>query len=116
MCCGCIDPLSNYPTAQKLSELKVDQWFKLGLQLGVTEDQLKNLKKRPQPTAATLLAAKVRNSDLNWKHVVESLVLVGEYKVAETVCRQQGWLLSFPSLTYSRIVFAVTGINAYFWM
>ena len=82
--------MSNYPTAKNLSELKVDQWFKLGLQLGLTEDQMGRFKKSPQPTAATLIAAKVKNIDLNWKHVVESLLLLGKYNVVDTVCRQQG--------------------------
>ena len=85
-------PLSTYPTAKQLSELKVDQWFKVGLQLGLTEYQLGHLKKSSQPTAATLLEAKKKNIDLNWKCVVESLLLVGEYKVAESVCSQQGLL------------------------
>ena len=100
---GCADPLSNYPTAQKLSELKVDQWFKLGLRLGLTEDQLESLEKMPQPTAATLIAAKVKNIDLNWKHIVENLLLVGEYKVAESVCSQQGWSLSFHTFVWGSV-------------
>ena len=90
----CADPLSKYPTSQKLNELKVDQWFKLGLQLGLTVDYLESLKKSPQPTAATLIAAKIKNIHLYWKDVVKSLLLVGEYKVAETVCSQQGSLFS----------------------
>ena len=88
----CADPLSTYPTAKQLVEVKVDKWFKLGQQLGLTEDQLESFKRSPQPTAATFLAAKAKNIDLNLKHVVESLLFVGEYKVAETVCSQQGSL------------------------
>ena len=86
----CTDPLTTYPSAKQLSQVRVDHWFKLGLLLGLAEDKLKNLKKSSQPTAATLLAAKVTNIDLNWKHIVESLLLVGEYQVAESVCSQQG--------------------------
>ena len=105
MCCGCADPLSNYPTAKNLSELKVGQWFKLGLQLGLTKDQLESLKRSSQPTAATLVAAKVKSIDLCWKHIVESLLLVGEYKVAETVCCQQGLSVAMLSV---HIIFAFT--------
>ena len=86
----CADPLSSYPTADQLSELKFEQWFNLGLKLGLTEHRLKKLKRSSQPTAATLLAAKVKNIDLNWRHIVESLLFVGEYQVAESVCSQQG--------------------------
>ena len=99
MDCACADPLSNYPTADELSELKLDQWFGLGLQLGLTENQLERFKKSLQPTAATLLAAKVKNIDLIWKHVVESVIVVGEYKVAASVCSQQGWCLVFTHLS-----------------
>ena len=84
------DPLSTYPTAKQLSELNCNQWFRLGLQLNLAKDLLESLKESPEPTAATLIAAKVKNIDLNWKHVVESLLLVEEYKVVEIVCSQQG--------------------------
>ena len=87
----CADPLSTYPTFKQLSELEVDQWFELGLKLGLTEEQLEKLKNCSQPTLEIFVAAKVKNIDLNWKNVVESLVLVGEYKMAKTVCRQRGW-------------------------
>ena len=87
----CADPLCIYPTAKELGELRIDQWFTLGLLLGVAEDQLDRLKRSSQPTAGTLVAAKVKNIDLNWKHVVESLLVIGEYEVAESVCSQQGW-------------------------
>ena len=90
ICSVFADPLSSYPTAVQLNELKVEQWFNLGLKLGLTEYRLKTLKQSSQPTAATLLAAKVKNIDLNWRHIVESLLLVGEYLVAESVCNQQG--------------------------
>ena len=94
MCSVCTDPLSTYPTAEQLSKLKVDQWFKLGLQLGLTRYQLENLKRSSQPTAKIFsLAAKLKKIDLNCIHVVESLLSVGESKVAETVCSQQGLLV-----------------------
>ena len=86
----CADPLSTYPTAKQLGKLEVDQWFKLGLQLGLTSYELESLKYSTQPTSSTLIAAKVKNIDLNWKHVVKGLLLVGEYEVAEMVCSKHG--------------------------
>ena len=87
------DPLSTYPTAKQLSELKVDQWFKLGLQLGLPEDQLESLKNSSQPTAATLLSVKAKNIDLKWKPIVECILLIGEYKAVEMLFVQQGSFL-----------------------
>ena len=94
MCSVCAGPLSSYPTAKLLSQLKVDQWFKFGHHLSLTDEELKSLKKSPHPTAATLLAAKVKNIDLKWNDVVKSLLHIGEYKLAETVCSQQGLSLA----------------------
>ena len=89
-CFVCADPLSTYPTAKELRKLKINEWFKLGLQLGLTEDHLVSFKKSSQPTGETLIAAKVKNIELNWKHIVKSLLLIGEYKVANTVSFEQG--------------------------
>ena len=99
MCSVCADPLSSYPTAKLLSQLKVDQWLKLGHHLNLTDEELESLKKSPHPTAATLLAAKTKNIDVTWKDVVESLLHIGEYKLAETVCSQQGLSLASSPLS-----------------
>ena len=85
-----IDLLSTYPTAKKLSELKITKWLKLGIQLGLTEDELKILKKSAHPTAQAILIAKVKNIDINWEYIIEHLLVVGENKVAQFVCAQNG--------------------------
>ena len=107
MCSVCADPLSSYPTAKMLSQLKVDHWIKLGHYLNLTDEELESLKTSPHPTAATLITAKTKNIDLTWSDVAESLLHIGEYKLAETVCSQQGLslassLLSVQSFTAFR--------------
>ncbi len=88
--CIIIDPLSSYPTLEQLSQLECDQWLQLGVRLGLDNDQLETIKKSQHPTAATLRAAKVKNIDMQWKDIVEALVSIGEYNLAENVCTQQG--------------------------
>ena len=85
-----VDPLSSYPTLEQLSQLECDQWLQLGVHLRLGNDQLETIKKSQHPTAATLQAAKIKNIDIQWKDIVEALVSVGEYKLAESVCIQQG--------------------------
>ena len=86
------DPLSSYPSAELLSKLQVAQWRELGAHLGLSEDQLKDAEKSPQPTAAVLLAAKVRDINLRWNQIAESLLRVGEYDLAESICNKHGKL------------------------
>ena len=86
------DPLSSYPSTELLRELQVAQWRELGAHLGLSEDQLEDANKSPQPTAAVLLAAKVRDIDLKWNKIAESLLRVGEYDAAEGVCKEHGKL------------------------
>ncbi len=83
-----VDPLSSYPTLEQLSQLECDQWLQLGVRLGLGNDQLET--KSQHPTAATLKAAKIKNIDMQWKDILEALVSIGEYKLAESVCTQQG--------------------------
>ncbi len=85
-----VDPLSSYPTLEQLCQLECDQWLQLGVRLGLGNDQLETIKKSQHPTAATLQAAKIKNIDMQWKDIVEALVSIGEYKLAESVCTQQG--------------------------
>ncbi|XP_064387585.1 uncharacterized protein LOC135335877 isoform X2 [Halichondria panicea] len=84
------DPLSSYPTLEQLSQLECDQWLQLGVHLRLENDQLETIKKSQHPTAATLQAAKIKNIDMQWKDIVEALVSIGEYKLTESVCTQQG--------------------------
>ncbi len=85
-----VDPLPSYPTLEQLSQLECDQWLQLGVHLGLGIDQLETIKKSQHPTAATLQAAKIKNIDIQWKDIVEALVSIEEYKLAESVCTQQG--------------------------
>ena len=71
-------------------QIRFDQWYKLGSYLGLTKDQLEEAKKSPHPTGAVLLAAKVRNIDLTWGHIVEALLNVGDQKLAESIYNEQG--------------------------
>ncbi len=86
----CVDPLSSYPTLEQLSQLECDQWLQLGVRLGLGNDQLDTIKKSQHPTTETLQAAKLKNIDMQWKDIVEALVSIDEYKLAESVCSQQG--------------------------
>ncbi len=86
-----VDPLSSYPTLEKLNQLRCDQWLTLGVRLGLGNDRLKTIIKNQHPIAAiTLQAAKIKNIDMQWKDIVEALVSIGLYKLAESVCTQQG--------------------------
>ncbi len=82
-----VDPLSSYPTLEQLSQLECDQWLQLDVRLRLENDQLETIKKSQH---ATLQAAKIKNIDMQWKDIVEVLVSIGEYKLAERVCTQQG--------------------------
>ncbi len=100
-----VDPLSSYPTLEQLSKLECDQWLQLGACLGLGNDQLKTIKKSQHPTAATLRAAKIKNIDMQWKDIVEALVSIGEYKLAESVCTQQGQQLTSPIILLAFVTF-----------
>ena len=84
------DALSSYPAYKQLCQLQFDQWFEFGLQVGLTEEDLHSVEKDQNPTASTLLAAKIKNVELQWKDIIQSLVKIGEYQQAESVCTEQG--------------------------
>ena len=67
------------------------QWVKLAIHFGLSKDQIETIRSSQNPTAETLIAAKKENIELKWKNVLESLLLVGEYELAEHVCTNQGW-------------------------
>lgn len=54
---------------------------------------MQSIDKHQNPTAAVLLAAKVKNIDLTWILIVGSLLEISEYKLTERICREQGWLI-----------------------
>ena len=73
-------------------QLHVDRWYDLGRHLRLTNDQLEEAKKNPNPTAAVLLAAKVKNINLKWSDIVEALLRVGEYEVAQRIANEHSEL------------------------
>ena len=89
-CILCTEPLSSYPSAKQMYQLNADRWQELGDRLKLSEDQLEEAKKSPHPTAAVLLAAKVKSIDLTWGHIVVALLQVGEYKLAKSIYNEQG--------------------------
>ncbi len=100
-----VDPLSSYPTLEQLSQLDCDEWLLLGICLGLGNDQLETIKKSQHPTAATLQAAKIKNIGMQWKDIVEALVSIGEYKLAESVCTQQGQQMTAPVKLVALVTF-----------
>ena len=90
----CVGPLSGYPSVKGLSRLSTERWHQLGAQLGLSDDKLEKAKKSTHPTTAIFLAAKVEDEDLKWSQVVEALLRVGENTLAESICNEQGELVS----------------------
>ncbi len=88
-------------TLEQLSQLECDQWFQLGVRLGLDNDQLETIKNSQHPTAATLQTAKIKNIDMQLKDIVEALVSIGEYKLAESVCTQQGQQMTAPVIVFA---------------
>ena len=74
-----------------LSQLQVRQWVKLGTHFGLTKDQIENFRSHGNPTAETFITAKKKNIDMNFRDVLEGLLAIGEYELAERVCTEQGW-------------------------
>ena len=62
--------------------------------LRLNKDQLEEAKKSPKPTASVLIAAKGRDIDMQWSHVAEALLHVGEYELAKSICDKEGELVS----------------------
>ena len=93
-----LDPLSSYPSFKQLNKLRVEQWFQLGFYFGLSGNQLKSLKNNDNPTADTLVSAKAKNIDLKWVRIVQGLLNIGDYKLAESVCSQQGNSISIVLL------------------
>ena len=109
MCvCVCAEPLSTYPSYKQLSQLKVDLWVRLAIHYGLRKDQIETIRSSGNPTAETFIAAKKENVDFNWRDVLEGLLAIGEYELAERVCTEQGWSLAltpgqfFPNRTLGK--------------
>ena len=54
-----------------------------------------HIRKSEYPSTETFLAAKVNNMELKWKDVLEAILSIGEYQLADRVCRHRGWLPSW---------------------
>ena len=88
----CADPLSTYPSYKELSQLKVDPWVRLAVHTKLSKDKIETIRRSGNPTAKIFIAAKKENLDFKWKDVLEGLLAIGEYELAERVCTEQGWL------------------------
>ena len=56
-----------------------------------------HIRNSVNPSTETFLAAKVNNTELKWRDILEALLSIGEYKLADHVCSERGWLLSWLS-------------------
>ena len=57
-----------------------------------------HIRNSEYPSTETFLAAKVNNVELKWKDILEALLSIGEYQLADRVCSDRGWLLSWLSV------------------
>jgi len=76
----------------------VDCWYRLGIQLGVTEDDL-NVIEQNYPRDAKMQRAKMfgtwLRSDISatYEKLIKALMVVGKLSLAEKLCRKYGTLL-----------------------
>ena len=56
-----------------------------------------HIRNSEYPSTETFLAAKVNNMELKWKDILEAILSIGEYQLADRVCSNRGWLLSWLS-------------------
>ena len=86
------------PTLRELSELPVvDCWYRLGIQLGITEDDLDVIEQN-YPRDAKMQRSKMfgtwLRSDISatYEKLIKALVVVGKLSLAEKLCRKYGML------------------------
>ena len=86
------------PTLRELSELPVvDCWYRLGIQLGVTEDNLDVIEQN-YPRDAKMCRSKMfstwlrSDSSAIYEKLIKALVLVGKQSLAGELCRKYGML------------------------
>ena len=48
------------------------------------------IRNSPYPSTETFLAAKVNNMELKWKDILEALLSIAEYQLADRVCSDRG--------------------------
>ena len=94
-----LDPLHDYPTLVRLSELPVDNtWFEIGVQLGLSPEELSTIIERKNETTqdrkiSMFRAARIKLSDLRYDILVKALFLVGEKELSREICTEKGLLL-----------------------
>ena len=95
----CAGPLSSFPSIKQLSNYQVRKWEELGHLFDLTLDQIIQTGKSRYPTTEVFLAAKIKNMDLKWKDILQALLKIEEYEVADHVCSDQGLLISLHERT-----------------
>ena len=86
------------PSLRELSELPVvDCWYRLGIQLGVTKNEL-DVIERNHPRDAKRWQLEMfdtwlrSDSSATYERLIKALVLVGKQSLAEMLCRKYGML------------------------
>ena len=100
------------PTLRELSELPVvDCWYRLGIQLGVTEDDLDTIEQN-YPRDAKICRLKMFGSWLGsdtsatYAKLIKALVEVGKPSLAEKLRRKYGMCACLYSLQFQCTVWA----------
>ena len=74
-----------------LDHVRITNWYRLGLQLGISDTELDIIENdHKQDTEGALqktfkLVLRRKNPDLTWENVVDALKRVGENKTARTI-------------------------------
>ena len=88
-------PQGGVPTLQDLCLLPVSNWYLLGLQLGVSADELdvieRNYPRDNHMCKAKMFAAWLRmDTSATYRKLARALTAVGKRNVAETMCTPRG--------------------------
>ena len=71
----------SYPSVNQLCEFQINNWYELGIVLGITKEHMTSIRNSKTSMAEIYLAAKKKNLELSWKNVGEGFVRIGEYTV-----------------------------------
>ena len=76
-----------------------------------------HIRNNEYPSTETFLAAKVNNKELKCKDILEAILSIGEYQLADRVCSDRGWLLSqLSSLEYQLQLLGIPISSRQFWL
>ena len=70
---------------KQLSKLQTERWYEVGLQLGLTENEMGHIRNSRYPTTEMFLAAKRKNVELRWSHIWQALLSVDERDLADSI-------------------------------